>query len=378
MTVIAGPASQREATGMSPSDMRFLRTLVLERSAIVLDETKTYLIASRLEPLARKEKLTSITDLVNQLRKSPRGRLEQLVIEAMTTNETSFFRDSHPFGALTDTIIPQILADRGIAGGLTIWCGASSSGQEPYSIAIAIADRFPELLAAGRLRILATDISPTMVDRTKSGRFTQLEVNRGLPARMLVRFFQQDGNEWVANRELRQAMDARVMNLITPWMNMPKCDIVFLRNVLIYFNPETKRTILERIRREVIRPGGHLFLGSSETTLNIDNGWIRDSTGRSVSYIAPPAEGTMPSTNAATSPTPARPASIGGRPTPVGASPVGNPARTPPVGTPPIGNPSLAPRSVPNRAIPIKAPQPLFQPSNRPAANLPSSQRRNP
>ena len=290
MTVLAGPLAQREPSAIAATDIIFLRNLVLERSAIVLDESKHYLISSRLEPLARKESLPSIAELVNALRKAPRGRLEQLVIEAMTTNETSFFRDSHPFAALTESIIPQILSERGPAGGLTIWCGASSSGQEPYSIAIAIGDKFPELLSAGRLRILATDISPTMVARTRAGRFTQLEVNRGLPARQLIRFFQQDGNDWVANREIRQVMDARVMNLIAPWTNMPKCDLVFLRNVLIYFNPETKRSILERIRREVLRPGGQLFLGSSETTLNIDNSWIRNSVGRSISYIAPPTE----------------------------------------------------------------------------------------
>ena len=363
MTVLTGMHAPKASEDLNVADVMFLRTLVLERSAIVLDESKHYLLASRLDPVVRKEKLTSIADLVNQLRRAPRGRLENLVIEAMTTNETSFFRDSHPFLALTDSIIPAILADRGAAAGLTIWCGASSSGQEPYSIAISVADKFPELLQAGRLRIVATDISPAMVERTKAGRFTQLEVNRGLPARQLIRFFQQDGNEWVANRELRSSIDARMLNLIAPWPNMPKCDIVFLRNVLIYFNPETKRSILERIRRDVLRPGGQLFLGSSETTLNIDNVWIRNSVGRSISYIAPGGD------TQASRPTPSTPANSS---TSAGnsASNASSSNAPRPSAFPSAGSRSAAPAAP--AASPFRSPQP----PTRPAANLPNTQRR--
>jgi chemotaxis protein methyltransferase CheR len=300
-------AAARSGDELSAADVRFLRSLVLERSAIVLDESKQYLLASRLDPIVRKEQLGSISDLVNGLRLAPRGRLEGLVIEAMTTNETSFFRDIHPFAALTDSVIPEIVAQRGAAAGLTIWCGACSSGQEPYSVAIAIAEKFPELVMNSRLRIVATDLAPNMVERTKAGRFSQLEVNRGLPVKLLMRHFQQDGTEWVASRQIRQMMDVRIMNLIGQWPAMPKCDIVFLRNVLIYFNPETKRQILERIRGEVLRPGGHLFLGSSETTINIDNAWTRRTVGRSISYEAP-ASGS-PSAALAAPHSPARPTS---------------------------------------------------------------------
>lgn len=359
------PGSVKEPDAMAPADVMFLRSLVLERSAIVLDDSKHYLLASRLDPLVRQEKLASIADLVANLRKAPRGRLEQLVIEAMTTNETSFFRDIHPFNALVESIIPEILATRGISGGLTIWCGASSSGQEPYSIALTVADKFPELLSTGRLRILATDIAPSMVERTRSGRFTQLEVNRGLPARQLIRFFQQDGNDWVANRELRQVMDARVLNLIAPWMNMPKCDIVFLRNVLIYFNPETKRAILERIRKDVLRPGGHLFLGSSETTLNIDNAWIRNSVGRSISYIAPasdaPAQQPSRLSQSASAASAAAPASSASRPAPAPTpvSPFSRPgAPTPaPAARPPFPKAPAA-STFPTRPAPSVPPTP--------------------
>lgn len=299
----------RSGDELSAADVRFLRSLVLERSAIVLDESKQYLLSSRLDPIVRKEQLGSIGDLVNGLRLAPRGRLEGLVIEAMTTNETSFFRDLHPFAALTDSVIPEIVAQRGAAAGLTIWCAACSSGQEPYSVAIAISEKFPELVMNGRLRIVATDLAPNMVERTKSGRFSQLEVNRGLPVKLLMRHFQQEGTEWLATRQLRQMMDVRVMNLIGQWPAMPKCDIVFLRNVLIYFNPETKRQILERIRGHVLRPGGHLFLGSSETTINIDNAWNRRTVGRSISYEAPSSSGVTSAAASITSITsPMRPA----------------------------------------------------------------------
>ena len=292
MTTASLTSTSSGADALSSADVTFLQAVVLERSAIVLHETKQYLLVSRLDPIVRAEKIGSIADLVTALRRDPRGRLESLVIEAMTTNETSFFRDIHPFTAMADEIIPEILAERGPANGLTIWCGASSSGQEPYSLAIMIADKFPSLISTNRLRIIATDIAPGMVERTRAGRFTQLEVNRGLPVRQLVQFFQQNGNEWVANPEIRKVMDTRVVNLIAPWQAMPKCDIVFLRNVLIYFSVETKRMILERIRREVLRPGGHLFLGSSETTLNIDNAWTRRGVGRSISYNSPTNDAT--------------------------------------------------------------------------------------
>jgi chemotaxis protein methyltransferase CheR len=349
MTALTPRPTARASEELSAADVRFLRSLVLERSAIVLDELKQYLLASRLDPIVRKEQLGSISDLVNGLRLAPRGRLEGLVIEAMTTNETSFFRDINPFVALTDSVIPEIIDQRGAAGGLTIWCAACSSGQEPYSVAIAISEKFSELVMNSRLRIVATDLARNMVERTKSGRFSQLEVNRGLPVKLLMKHFQQEGTEWVATRRLRQMMDVRTMNLIGQWPALPKCDIVFLRNVLIYFNPETKRQILERIRGEVLRPGGHLFLGSSETTINIDNAWTRRTVGRSISYEAPVSSGT-PSTGA-TTPAPMRPTLA--RPVLAPARPLSGAASVRPALT------SVTPRTFPTR----------------PAATLPLAQR---
>ncbi len=205
-------------------------------------------------------------------------------IGAITTAETSFFRDIDPFSALVESVIPEILMARGAAAAVTIWCAACSSGQEPYSIAIAVTEAFPELVRSGRLRILATDHSAGKAERTKAGRFTQCEVSRGLPVRHLLRHFQQDGTEWVASRQLRQILDVRVLDLTGSWKAVPKCDIVFLRDVLLSVNPETKRTILDRIRGDVLRPAGHLFLGNGES---VGEGWTRRTAGRSVSFVAP-------------------------------------------------------------------------------------------
>jgi chemotaxis protein methyltransferase CheR len=266
-------------TGLSTPDLDFVRELVLSRSAIVLDEGKGYLVESRLAPIVREDGLSSIGELVDLLRRRPRSPLEARVVDAMTTNETSFFRDVHPFDAL-----PAIIADlpSGATGPLTIWCAACSSGQEPYSIAMTIHEKLPHL--ASRVRILGTDLSPTMVERTKAGRFSQLEVNRGLPARMLVRYFDQDGTDWVAKPELRSMIDARVGNLAEPLIGVPRCDLVMLRNVLIYFSLDTKAEILGRIRTTVLKPGGVLLLGSSETTHNIDNAYERAEYGRATCY----------------------------------------------------------------------------------------------
>lgn len=205
----------------------------------------------------------------------------------IAATETSFFRELHPFRALVESVIPEILAARGAAAGLTIWCAACSSGQEPFSVAIAVTEAFPELVRNGRLRIVATDLSASDVERTKAGRFTQREVSRGLPVRHLLRHFQQDGTEWVASRQLRQILDVRVVDLTGSWPTIPKCDIVFLRDVLTSFDPETKRTILERIHGDVLRPAGRLFLGLGENTEHVDDGWTQRAAERSVSYVSP-------------------------------------------------------------------------------------------
>ena len=263
-------------------DSSYVRDLVRERSAIVLDEDKEYLLESRLAPVVRREKLGSLGDLVGRLRSEPFGALHASVVEAMTTNETSFFRDSHPFEALERHVLPDLLRRRAAERRLRVWCAACSSGQEPYSVAILLRDRFPEL-DGWDVRVLGTDLSAEMVGRAQDGAYTALEVKRGLPAPHLTAYFDRSGPMWRVREPVRQATEFRTMNLIEPWPRLDRMDVVFMRNVLIYFDAETKRDLLARVRR-VLRPDGALFLGASETTLNLDPAYERAAHGRGAYY----------------------------------------------------------------------------------------------
>jgi chemotaxis protein methyltransferase CheR len=254
---------------LSATDFDYVRTLVKDRSAIILEPSKTYLVDSRLSPIVRKLNMNSIGELVTRMRQERFGELHRSVIEAMTTNETSFFRDVHPFEAMKTKIVPELMAKRAAERSLTIWCGACSSGQEPYSIAMLLRENFPEL-AGWRLQILATDLSTEILDRAKRGVFSQLEVNRGLPAALLVRHFTRQGLEWQVSDTVRNMITFRELNLIESWPSMPRVDVVFLRNVLIYFDIPTKKSILAKIR-QVMRPDAYLFLGGAETTMNLDD-----------------------------------------------------------------------------------------------------------
>jgi len=270
-------------TTIAPNDFDYLRQLVRERSAIVLEPGKEYLALSRLEPVARNEGLGSIRELVASLR-SERvpGRLADAVVDAMTTNETSWFRDVHPFESFRTTVLPDVRARRAAARTMSIWSAASSSGQEPYSIAMVLKDSMPDI-DGWNVRIHATDLSPTMVERTRSGRYTQLEVNRGLPAQLLVRHLRRDGTLWQVDESLRRMVQAEQHNLAGAWKPMGPFDVVLLRNVLIYFDVPTKQEILRQVRR-VLAPGGWLLLGGSETTLNIDETFERVPVGKTVWY----------------------------------------------------------------------------------------------
>jgi chemotaxis protein methyltransferase CheR len=274
------------APDLTPEDFGFLRDLVRRASAIELEDGKEYLVTTRLSPLVRAHALGTIAELVAQLRRDPTSPLRGEVIDAMTTNETSFFRDVHPFTALEHAIIPTLLEGKSPLDPFRVWCGASSSGQEPHSLAMLVAEKFPELFPS-RFSIVATDLSPSMVARCAAGRYSQFEVNRGLPARSLVRHFEQDGTEWVLRPAIRDLIETRVLNLTESWIGIGRCDLVMLRNVLIYFSLDTKREILRRIRRDVLVPGGILMLGSSETTLNIDDEYLRREHERTVFYQTP-------------------------------------------------------------------------------------------
>jgi chemotaxis protein methyltransferase CheR len=260
----------------------FVRKLVQDSSAITLESGKEYLVESRLMPLAKLHGLASLKDMVAQLKAKPLGTLHTQVVEAMTTNETTFFRDIHPFEALKTTVVPELIAARAARRTLNIWSAACSSGQEPYTIAMLLMENFP-VLRDWNVQIVATDLSQQMVDRARQGLFTQLEVNRGLPAQLLVKYFQRAGLSWQIKPEVSRWLKFQKANLIDPWPALPTMDIVFMRNVLIYFTPDTKRTLLGKLKKQ-LAPDGTLFLGGAETTLGIDDGWKRVNHGKTSTY----------------------------------------------------------------------------------------------
>lgn len=258
---------------ISREEFDYVRHLVHTHSGLMLDSGKEYLVESRLQPLARKEGFESVRNLIGRLRNSVVEGLHHRVIEAMTTNETSFFRDLHPFESLRSSVIPEMIKLRGIRRRLQIWSGACSTGQEPYSVAMLLREHFPEL-SAWSYGITATDIATEIVARACGGRYGQHEVSRGLPAAYLVKYFQKRGPEWEIREELRGKVQFLVMNLTKPWPEMPQMDIILMRNVLIYFDIETKKQIFARLRQQ-IAPDGYLLLGAAETTLGIDNSFER-------------------------------------------------------------------------------------------------------
>ena len=258
---------------ITTAEFDYIRDFVRDKSAIVLDPGKEYLVESRLGPLAKQAGFQSIGQLVEKLKRHD-AQLQNAVIDAMTTNETSFFRDLHPFDALKTKVIPDLLEKRARERKLDIWCAACSSGQEPYTINMTLREHFATQLASWQTKILATDLSTEMLAKAREGRYAQIEANRGLPAPLLVKYFDRAGMGWTVKPELKTNIDFRQLNLITPWPPMPRMDIIFIRNVLIYFDVETKRLIFNRIA-QLLKPDGYLFLGAAETTVNIHDGFQR-------------------------------------------------------------------------------------------------------
>jgi len=263
-------------------DFDYIQRLVRTQAGLVLEPGKEYLAESRLLPAARKEGLNSIEDLVARLRSRPVDGLHRRVVEAMTINETSFFRDFHPFELLRKFVLPDLVRRREAEQTLVIWCAASSSGQEPYSVAMLLREHFSSLLS-WRLRIIASDLSEEILARARQGRYSQLEVNRGLPASYLVKYFTKQGSEWQLKDEVRRMVEFQGINLTAPWPPLPIMDIIFMRNVLIYFEVDNKKLILSRVRR-LLRDDGTLFLGGAETTLNLDDSFARSELERSGCY----------------------------------------------------------------------------------------------
>jgi chemotaxis protein methyltransferase CheR len=264
------------------ADFDYLRALVAKHCAIVLTQEKAYLAESRLLVVARREGIASPTELIARLRGGNAEGLLQKIIEAMTINETSFFRNIQPFEVLRKQILPELLQRRAHVRRLSIWCGASSTGQEPYSLALLLREHFPQL-KTWIVQILATDLCSEALTRARQGLYTQLEVNRGLPAMMLMKYFQNQGADWQLKEEIRSMVEFRQMNLIETWPTMPAHDVVFLRNVLIYFDVPTKKTILGKIRKQ-LQPDGYLILGSTESAHNLDDGYECHTQGGTSYY----------------------------------------------------------------------------------------------
>lgn len=264
------------------NDINYIRELVRRHSAIVLEPDKAYLIETRLAPLAQQTGFASLQELIAALRNNTVQGLLGRVVEAITTHETSFFRDLHPFETLRTQVLPDLITRRQPGQTLTMWCAACSSGQEPFSVAMLLHEHFPTLVR-GRLRIIATDLSNTILARAREGLYSQIEINRGLPAALLTKYFDKQGLRWRLKPDIRRMVEFQQGNLAEPWPLLPPMDIVFMRNVLIYFGLETKKSILGRIRG-ILKPDGYLFLGTSETTLNLDAAFEPIPMGKTLCY----------------------------------------------------------------------------------------------
>jgi chemotaxis protein methyltransferase CheR len=264
---------------MTPEDFDYLRKLLKERSGLVLPAEKQYLAESRLLPLARRRGVATLTELVAQLRAQGPAALASEVVDAMTTNETFFFRDRIPFDLLRDTMMPALIRARAQTRRIRIWSTAASTGQEPYSIAMTL-KAMGERLAGYRIDILATDIAGEVVERGKAGIYTQFEVQRGLPVQMLVQHFAQVGEQWRISPEIRDMVQFRPLNLLNDFSPLGMFDVVFCRNVLIYFDQPTKNGVLERIARQMPEDG-YLILGAAETVVGLTDAFkpVADKRG---------------------------------------------------------------------------------------------------
>ncbi len=253
----------------SSMDFNYIQKLVYEHSAIVIELGKEYLVESRLSPLAIREGFCSIEEMILKLRSQPYTDLHRKVVEAMTINETSFFRDIYPFELLKNRVIPELLVKRSSERKLNIWCAACSTGQEPYTIAMLLQEHFP-LLVNWNVQLIASDLSQDMISRAQEGRYNQIEVNRGLSTAFLLKYFHKQNTDWQINDEIRHAVKFQEINLASSWPFMANMDIIFMRNVMIYFDIATKKSIFNKVK-QILKPDGYLFLGAAETTMNIDD-----------------------------------------------------------------------------------------------------------
>jgi len=269
--------------GVTRQSFAYLQGLLLRRTGTVLEAGKEYVVEARLHGLALAEGFRSVSALLEGLQtEEESGALHSKVAEAMLNGETSFFRDLYPFEAMREVLVPEIIAKREATRLLHIWCAAAASGQEAYSIAMLLLEHFPQL-AGWRVRLIASDVSETMLARARAGVFNQIEVNRGLPARLMLKYFECVGAEWRLHPHVRQMVEFQHINLAAPWPSLPQMDFIFMRNVLLYFNLETRKSILANVGR-TLRPDGYFFMGGGETTLITDRSFESVRTGKAVCY----------------------------------------------------------------------------------------------
>ncbi len=271
---------------MTPEDFTFLAKEVKQRSGIALTEDKQYLLETRLQPLARKHELPDLAAYVQLLRSKPYDKeIYKELIEAMTTNESMFFRDTAPFDILRDQLLPVLTENNAITKKLRIWSAACSNGQEAYSVVMTLLEnklRFPGF----NYEIVGTDIDKKVIEKAAEGIYTQFEVQRGMPITLLLKYFQQeDANRWQIKQEIRDMVKFNYLNLIESYMTMGKFDIIMVRNVLIYFEEELKRDILERMK-QCLNPGGFLMLGSAETVIGVTDAFTPLEGARGVFTVA--------------------------------------------------------------------------------------------
>lgn len=269
---------------MNVNDFDLICRILKERSGLTLAKDKAYLLESRLLPVARKWKFANFEELARVVRTKPDEALLRDVTEAMTTNESFFFRDIKPFDQFRDIVLPHMLTARAQQKTMRIWSAACSSGQEPYSLAMILSEQAAKL-QGWRIEIVATDLSTEILSRAREGMYSQFEVQRGLPIQLLVKYFQQNGDRWQINKPVRDMVQFRPFNLLQPMAPLGRFDVVFCRNVLIYFDQQTKSEVLARIAKSM-PPDGVLYLGGAETVLGITDKFVPIAGHRGIYGLA--------------------------------------------------------------------------------------------
>jgi len=282
-TLPGGAHTLQPANAVSPENYAFLQQYIERESGIALGDDKLYLLKTRLQPLLEQERLGSLDELCARLRHAPPEALRRQVVESMTTHETLFFRDPAVFEMLRNDLLAELAGQRKATKELRIWCAACSSGQEPYSLAMLLLELG---YADWNIQILGTDLSGKILERAAAGRYLQIEVNRGLPATLLVKYFDRDGLDWQIKDHVRRMVRFTSLDLRRSLQGFGPFDLILCRNVLIYFETETRRKILSGLRSCLI-PGGCLLLGASETTFNLDDTFLRRTVRNSIVYQAP-------------------------------------------------------------------------------------------